>query len=92
MGLAAASADIPLHLALVAYYQAVIGNLISCALRLIPLGQTAGQRILARLEPAIIAAAYEAIDRDPADIGTAAPLIEWNSMRHETQYTRLFRT
>ena len=92
VGIAAAAARIPLDLALTGYFQAVIGNLVSAALRLLPLGQTAGQRIIARLENAVVAAAAEAVCRPDRDIGTAAPIMEWSSMSHETQYTRLFRS
>ena len=61
-------------------------------MRLIPLGQTDGQRAIAALEPPIAAAARAARDTPLDEIGTAAPMIDWCSMRHETQYTRLFRS
>ena len=69
----------------------IAANLVSAGVRLIPLGQTDGQRVLARLEPILLAASSREV---PAldDIGGAAPLIDILSMRHETQYTRLFRS
>ena len=89
---AAAAGQIPLDAALLGFAQAVAANLVSAGVRLIPLGQTDGQRTLATLAPIIarIATAAEATSLD--DVGTAAPAIDLSSMRHETQYTRLFRS
>jgi urease accessory protein len=61
-------------------------------MRLIPLGQTDGQRAIAALEPNIAATVGAARATPLEEIGTAAPLIDWCSIRHETQYTRLFRS
>jgi len=83
---------IALRAALVAWLQAVAAALVSAAVRLVPLGQTDGQRIQAALEPAVLAAARAAIARPLDDLGSAVPMVEWTSMRHETQYTRLFRS
>ena len=71
---------------------AFAANLVSAAVRLIPLGQTAGLRVLAALEPAVheIAAASRMVPLD--DIGGACFRSDIAAMRHETQYTRLFRT
>jgi urease accessory protein len=60
--------------------------------RLVPLGQTDGQRVLAALEVPIARAAERALNVAPDDIGMAALRSDIASMRHETQYTRLFRT
>ncbi|HEV2676343.1 MAG TPA: urease accessory protein UreF [Aliidongia sp.] len=89
---AAAAGQIPLAAALLGFAQAVAANLVSAGVRLIPLGQTDGQRTLALLASIVarIAAAAEAASLD--EIGTAAPAIDLSSMRHETQYTRLFRS
>lgn len=92
VGIAAASSGVPLRAALIAFFHSVASNLVSAGIRLIPLGQTAGQRIVASLQSAVIAAADEALARAPEDVGAAAPMIEWTSIAHETQYTRLFRT
>jgi urease accessory protein len=92
VGIAAALHGVPLHETLVGYFQSFTGNLVSAGIRLIPLGQTAGQRIMVKLEAPILAAAAAALTRDPGNIGTAAPMADWASMKHETQYTRLFRT
>jgi len=92
VGIAAASSGVPLRPALIAFFHAVVSNLISAGIRTIPLGQTAGQRVLAALQPAVIAAADDALRRDTRDVGSAAPVVEWTSIQHETQYTRLFRS
>lgn len=92
VGVAAKAHGVPLDAALTAYLHAFATNLVSAGMRLIPLGQTEGQRAIAALEPAIAAAVRAALTAPLDDIGTAAPTIDWCSMRHETQYTRLFRS
>jgi urease accessory protein len=88
----AAGHGVPLAPALHAFLHAATANLISAGVRLIPLGQTDGQRVLAALEPTIAAAAGRAVTTAPDDIGGAAFRADLASMRHETQYTRLFRS
>jgi len=83
---------IALEQALPAYLQAVAANLISAGVRLIPLGQTDGQRMLAALEPMIAATVQRALATALADIGNATFRADIAAMRHETQYTRLFRS
>ena len=78
--------------ALNAYLHAVTANLISAGVRLIPLGQTEGQRVLAALEPVAAATAQRALATSLDDVGGAAFRADIASMQHETQYTRLFRT
>ena len=65
---------------------------VAAAVKLVPLGQTAGQRILARLADAIPSAAAAGLALDEADIGAGAPGLALASALHETQYTRLFRS
>jgi urease accessory protein len=89
---AAAAGRIPLDAALLGFAQAVAANLVSAGVRLIPLGQTDGQRTLAKLAPIIARIAQAAQGTSLDDVGTAAPAIDLSSMRHETQYTRLFRS
>jgi len=88
----AAGHEVPLASALHAYLHAAAANLISAGVRLIPLGQTDGQRVLAALEPAVAAAAARAMATPLDDIGGAAFRADLAAMRHETQYTRLFRS
>jgi urease accessory protein len=91
-GVAAAAHRLARDAALLALLHAFVANLVSAGLRLIPLGQTDGQRITAALAAAIEDVANEAACASLNDLGTATPMIDWCSMRHETQYTRLFRS
>jgi len=93
VALAAAAHGIALPAALSGYLHAFTANLISAAVRCVPLGQSDGQRALAGLEGAVgrtVAAALAVSDLD--EVGTGTPLLDWCSLRHETQYTRLFRS
>jgi urease accessory protein len=92
VAIAAAVAGVPLRAALIAYYHAVIANLVSAGLRLIPLGQIAGQRTIEALRLNVIEAVDGALDQPIGDLGTATPMIDLMSMKHENQYTRLFRS
>jgi len=89
---AAAGHGIPLAPALAAYLHALAANLISAGVRLIPLGQTDGQRVLAALEPVVAAVAERALATSLDEVGSAAFRADLASLRHETQYTRLFRS
>lgn len=79
-------------LAAAAYLQAFASNLISAAIRLVPLGQTTGLRVLAAIEPAILHVAADTGTAPLEDIGGCAFRVDLAAMRHETQYTRLFRS
>jgi urease accessory protein len=78
--------------ALTAYLHSFASNLVSAGVRLIPLGQSDGQLAIARLEPVIERAARACADISLDEVGSAAPMLDWCSMRHELQYTRLFRS
>jgi urease accessory protein len=92
VGAAGAVHEVPLSALLTAYLHGFAANLVSAGVRLIPLGQSEGQRVIAVLE-SVIARLARRIEATPIDeIGTAAPLVDWCSMQHETQYTRLFRS
>ena len=92
VGLAAAAHTLPLRATLEAFTLAAVGNLVSAALRLGPIGQSEGQAILAALCPAIDRLAAFAEMAGPNDLGTCAFRADIASMRHETQYSRLFRS
>jgi urease accessory protein len=92
VGAAAGDNTIPEDDTAFAYLQAFTTNLISAAVRLVPLGQTAGLRVLAALEPVILATAAETKTATLDDIGGCAFRSDLAAMRHETQYTRLFRS
>lgn len=91
-GAACAVHGLPRAAALALYLHAFVANLVSAGVRLVPLGQSAGQRVIAALEGAVIAGAAEADGAALEDLGTACPMAEILSMQHETQYTRLFRS
>jgi urease accessory protein len=94
IALGAASADhhVRLGVLLDASLLAFASNLVSAAVRLGPIGQTDGQRILAALIPHVRACAQFAAPGSLDDLGGAALRSDIASMRHETQYSRLFRT
>ena len=92
IGVTAAAAAIPLDATLVAWLQAFAANGVSAGVKLIPLGQRAGLRVLARLEPVVLAMAREAGERSLSDIATSSWIADWASAAHETQYSRLFRS
>jgi urease accessory protein len=89
---AASGHGIVLEPALAAYLQAVAANWVSAGVRLIPLGQSDGQRVLAALEPAVAVTAERALAARLDDVGSSAFRADLASARHETQYTRLFRS
>ena len=76
----------------IAYLQAFAANLISAAVRLVPLGQSAGLRVLAALESTILQVAEASRAATLDDLGGCAFRSDLAAMRHETQYTRLFRS
>jgi urease accessory protein len=92
VGVTTAGHGIPLEPALAALLHAVAANLISAGVRLIPLGQSDGLRVLAALEPVLTTVAARALVCPLEAVGGAAFRADIASMRHETQYTRLFRS
>jgi len=92
VGVACAGHGIDCENALHAFLHALVANWISAGVRLIPLGQTDGQRVLAALEDAVTATAARALATPLDEAGSAAFRADLASMRHETQYTRLFRS
>jgi urease accessory protein len=92
VGLACAAHRIPLKGAMLAYLYGFAANLVSAGVRLVPLGQTDGQLALRALEPVVCNARDAALSTPLEELGTATPVVDWTSMQHETQYTRLFRS
>jgi urease accessory protein len=92
VGLLSAAHAIPLQPTLHAFLHALTSNWISAGSRLIPLGQTDSQRVLAALEPVASVTAKRAITATLDDLGSATFRADLASLRHETQYTRLFRS
>lgn len=83
---------IELAAAVTAYLHSFASNLISAGVRLIPLGQSDGQLAIAALEPVIAQSVRDCAEASLDEIGSAALMLDWCSMRHELQYTRLFRS
>jgi urease accessory protein len=92
VGVTAAGHSIALETSLHAYLHSVTANLISAGVRLVPLGQSDGQRVLAALEPVVATTAERSLAASLEDIGSAALRADLASLHHETQYTRLFRS
>ena len=92
LGVGAARQNISTTLALPAFLQSYLANLVTAGVRLIPLGQTDGQLAIAELEEAVMAASAQAEEETIRDLGSAAFMVDLASASHETQYTRLFRS
>jgi urease accessory protein len=92
IGALAGTKSIGEDLAAAAYLQTLAANLISAAVRLVPLGQSAGLNVLASLEPLIASVTLETATATLDDLGSLAFRSDLAAMRHETQYTRLFRS
>lgn len=92
VGVAAAAQEIPLAALLHAYFHAFAANMVSAAVRLVPLGQTDGQRIIAALAEKVAIIVERAIVTELDDLSTNTLMADIGSMKHETQYTRLFRS
>jgi urease accessory protein len=92
VGALAGISNIDEDLTAAALLQAFAANLISAAVRLVPLGQTTGLAVLAQLEPTIAAIAHDTSSATLEDIGGFCFRSDIASTRHETQYTRLFRS
>jgi urease accessory protein len=67
-------------------------NMVQAAIKSVPLGQNAGQRMLDRLAAKLPAAVAAALAIDPAQRRNFAPMLAILSARHEDQYSRLFRS
>jgi urease accessory protein len=92
VGLVSAAHEIPRAPTLHAFLHAVVSNWISAGARLVPLGQTDSQHVLAALEGAVAATVHRAMDASLDDLGSATFRADLAGLRHETQYTRLFRS
>lgn len=89
---AAAAWRIPAEMAVAGYLWAWLENQVMAALKAVPLGQSAGQRLLARLGARIPALAKAALDLPEERWSNFTPGLALASSRHETQYSRLFRS
>jgi urease accessory protein len=89
---ATAGHGLGIEASLPAFLIGCFANLVSAAIRLGAIGQTDGQRILARLTPLVRAKALGLVDATPDDLGSCAVRSDIAAMKHETQYSRLFRS
>lgn len=92
LGRAARLRGLPVGLTVAMYLQAFAANLVSAGIRLIPIGQTEGQAILAALRSLCLRLADAAAGQGLDDLSSASFLADIASMKHETQYARIFRT
>jgi urease accessory protein len=92
VAIAAAAHAIPAETMLPAMLHAFVANLASAGVRAIPIGQTEGQRVVAALAPLAAGVAAGAAAAPLDDLGGMALRSDIASMKHETQYTRLFRS
>jgi urease accessory protein len=84
--------SIPQDIAVMAFLQGFCSSLVSVAVRLVPLGQTSGLRILRNLMPIIAAVSTRASTASLDDLGSNTIAVEIASMKHETLESRVFRT
>ncbi|THD62357.1 urease accessory protein UreF [Phenylobacterium sp.] len=85
-----AARDIPIEAALTAWLHAFAANLVSVAVRAVPLGQTDGVAVIAGLEPIVLSTVARAAVSTLDDLGSSALLSDIAAMRHETLGVRLF--
>jgi urease accessory protein len=90
--IACAHWDINIQACLLAYLHSWANNLITAGIKLIPLGQTAGQELLLGLQPLLITTVGEILTMEDDDLGCCSWGLSLASMQHEIQYTRLFRS
>jgi urease accessory protein len=90
--IAAAHYQIDSQAALLAYLYSWTANLVSAGVKLIPLGQTAGQRLLLTMQPALKHAIKAILTLQTDDLCSCSWGLSLASMAHEGQYSRLFRS
>jgi urease accessory protein len=92
VGQAARLMVLPARETVTLFVQAFAANLVSAGVRLVPLGQTEGQRITAGLLPLAAGVAEAALDAPLEAVGGCAVAADLAAMLHETQYSRLYRS
>lgn len=90
--LAAVCSNAPVQPTLLAFGFSWAENMVQAAVKAVPLGQSAGQRLLRTLVDAMPAAVQQAITCDDESRQNFSPMLAILSARHETQYSRLFRS
>jgi urease accessory protein len=92
IGVAAGAIGIDRHAMATAILHGFVSNLASALVRIVPLGQTDGQRIIAQLSNVVETAVSNALSTGLDELSTSTLMVDLTSMHHETQYTRLFRS
>jgi urease accessory protein len=92
VGVAARALTLPTSDVTALYLHSFTSNLVSAAVRFVPLGQNAGQKVLGGLHPLITRIANDSATAWVADIANSAVCGDMASMRHEHQDVRLFKT
>lgn len=92
VGIAAADHKLTLAASLRAYMHAFAANLVSAGVRLVPLGHSDGQRVMQMMESPVEDAARLGEGAGLSALGSSTVMADIASMKHETQYTRLFRS
>lgn len=92
IGRAARLKGLPLDLTLAMYLHAFVANITGAGMRLVPLGQTEGQSLIKLMAPLCIEIAQSAEAGNLDDLSSTAFMGDIASMKHETQYSRIFRT
>lgn len=92
VGRTAAILGLNVELTTAMYLQAFVGNLTAAAMRLVPLGQVDGQKTQTLLKPRCAAIAVECSGATLDDLHNTVWLSDIAAMRHETQYSRVFRS
>jgi urease accessory protein len=78
--------------AILAYLYLFLSGLTAAALRLIPLGQREGQKVIKELQPLLITVTERALAAEREDLSSFTPALDIQGMRHERLYSRLFRS
>jgi urease accessory protein len=89
---AAAKWQIPVDQLAIAYAFSWLENTVTAGLKLIPLGQSDGQRLIASIGATLPERVLRSLAIIDADVGSSSPALAIASSLHETQYTRLFRS
>ena len=84
--------QVPLEQAAYGYAWSWLENLVLAAVKIIPLGQTQGQKLLHQMMPLLLSVIEQGLNLPDDEIGAALPALAIASSRHESQYTRLFRS
>ncbi len=92
VGQTVAAMELDIALSTAMYLQAFVGNLCAAAMRLVPLGQVDGQKVQTALKPYCTTVANNCLGATMDDLHGCAWASDIASMRHETLYSRIFRS